>query len=391
MEANNLAVETRLREEASDWLHANIPKGPTPGPEDFAGKRAYDLEWQRIQYEGGWAGVSWPRDYGGRGLSASEQLIWYEECVAAGAPSVASTCTWLGLNHAGPTLMHCGTEEQRALHLPRILKGETVWSQGFSEPNAGSDLASLRTRGEIDGDELVINGQKLWSTFAHLSDYQELLVRTGTPAERHRGLTWIIGDMNAPGIEIRPIRALDGSYHNCEVFYDDVRLPLANVVGEVGKGWTTAMSTLRFERGSAMFGLFCEVMGLLDALIEHARGHPLSFGEGAAIDDMSVAERLGRLRARALSIRSLIYMFNAADEEQLDLGAEGSILMLPFSELAQEILRYGLEVFGPVGLSRAKSWHWLKYYFSYFSSTIAGGSSEIQRNVIGERLLGLPR
>jgi alkylation response protein AidB-like acyl-CoA dehydrogenase len=338
-------------------------------------------------YDGGWAGLSWPREYGGRSLSPTEQLIWSEEYSAVRAPSMAANCTWLGLNHAGPTLIHSGTEEQKAFHLEKILKGEVAWCQGFSEPNAGSDLGSLRTRGEIDGDDLVVNGQKIWTSYAHKADFQELLVRTGPPESRHRGLTWIICDMHAPGIEIRPIRAMDGIYHNCEVFYDNVRIPLSSVVGEVNEGWSTAMTTLKFERGSAVFGTFCEVAVRLENLIAHVRRH----GDLGNSEDSAVSERLGQLRARIQSLRSLIYFLNSADEAQVDLGAEASILMLPFNELGQEIMRLGLEVFGPEGLSRGQSWSWLEPYFMTFAMTIAGGSSEIQRNIIGERLLGLPR
>jgi alkylation response protein AidB-like acyl-CoA dehydrogenase len=384
MHVTDLNEARRFRDGVRDWLLANKPTEKRPGEDDFAGQKAFDLAWQRKMFDGGWAGVSWPKAYGGRGLSAAEQLIWAEEYAKAGAPYSSGNCTWLGLNHAGPTLMHMGTEAQKSFHLPRILKGESAWCQGFSEPNAGSDLASLRTRGEIDGDHLVVNGQKIWTSYAHLADYQELLVRTGPPDSRHKGITWVICDMHAPGVEVRPIKGLDGVHHSCEVFYDNVRIPLSNVVGEVNGGWTTAMATLKFERGSAMFGIFCEMANNLEKLIDHARDS--GKGESAA-----VRERLGALRARIQSIRALVHMLNSADADGVDLGAEGSILMLPFSELSQEVLRYGVELFGPLGLSRNASWTWLKHYFMAFSITIAGGSSEIQRNVIGERLLGLPR
>jgi alkylation response protein AidB-like acyl-CoA dehydrogenase len=391
MDYHGSVEERHFREEVRDWLHANKPNAERPDEGEFTAQRAYDLGWQRTMFEGGWSGVSWPKEYGGRGLTANEQLIWYEEYAAARAPSNSGNCTWLGMNHAGPTLMHMGTEAQKAFHLPKILKGEYAWCQGFSEPNAGSDLASLRTRGEIDGDDLVINGQKIWTSYAHLCDVQELLVRTGPPESRHRGLTWIIGDMRAPGVEIRPIRALDGHIHNCEVFYDNVRLPLSNVVGEVGEGWTTAMATLKFERGSAMFSTLCEFAVNLEELIDYARACPGVAGARTAIEDSSVAERLGDFRARLQSIRAMIYLLNAADEQGVDLGPEASILMLPFSELVQQIMRFGLELFGPRGLSRNSSTRWLDDYFMAFAITIAGGSSEIQRNVVGERLLGLPR
>ena len=200
--------------------------------------REFDLEWQRRQWAGGWAGVSWPVEYQGRGLPLLHQLIWLEECARIGAPDIDSR--FVAVNHAGPTLIANGSEEQKAFHLPKILRGEVLWCQGFSEPQAGSDLASLRATGVVDGDDLVVSGQKLWTSFADLADYQELLVRTGPPEGRHRGLTWVICDMHAPGVEVRPITALDGTIHNCEVFYDNVRIPLSSVVGEIDDGWSVA-------------------------------------------------------------------------------------------------------------------------------------------------------
>jgi alkylation response protein AidB-like acyl-CoA dehydrogenase len=390
MDRRESEEERRFREEVREWLHANKPKDSRPGEDDPAGQRAYDLGWQRAMYEGGWAGVSWPKAYGGRGLSATEQLVWYEEYALARAPSPGGNCTWLGLNHAGPTLMHAGTEEQKAFHLPKILKGEAAWCQGFSEPNAGSDLASVRTRGEVDGDELVVNGQKIWTTLAHLADYQELLMRTGSPESRHRGLTWAICDMHAPGVTVRPILALDGEYHVCEVFYDNVRIPLSNVVGEVGEGWTTAMTTLKYERGSAVYSTICDMVVRFEDLMAYASSTPGASGR-PPITDSAVAERLGGLRARMQALRALIYMMTAADDLQVELGPEGSLVFLTFSELMQEVLRFTTEILGPERLSRRGFRSGTQDYLRSFLATIAGGTSEIQRNVIGERLLGLPR
>jgi alkylation response protein AidB-like acyl-CoA dehydrogenase len=175
------------------------------------------LGWQRRQYEGGWAGISWPVEHGGKSLTTNEQIIWYEECARAGAPSVLND-GFVAQHHAGPTLIALGTEPQRSSHLPKILRGEALWCQGFSEPGAGSDLASIQTRGEIRGDELVVSGQKLWSSYADISDYQELLVRTDPTASRHRGLTWIICDMRTPGISVRPIKNIAGSASFAAVF-----------------------------------------------------------------------------------------------------------------------------------------------------------------------------
>ena len=388
MEYRNLIEECHFREEVRAWLRANKPKERRPGSP--AEQMAYDRAWQRAQFDGGWAGLAWPKEYGGRGLSPSQQLIWSEEYASAHCPPVHDTC-WLGLNHAGPTLIARGTESQKSFHLPRILRGESAWCQGFSEPNAGSDLAAVRTRGVIDGHDLVVNGQKTWTTFAQLTDYQELLVRTGPVDGRHRGLTWIICDMRLPGITVRPIKALDGIYHNCEVFYDNVRIPLSSVVGEIDNGWSVVMTTFGFERGAAAFSSFCQMAIALEGLISHARSHPGPGGTRRAIDDGTIAHRLGVARAQVQSLRALMYMMVEAAERNIELGAEGSLMHLPYTELDQSIYRLALDIMGPHSMSRSAANDWLLHYFKSFSATIAGGTSEIQRNIIGERLLGLPR
>ncbi|HUN79994.1 MAG TPA: acyl-CoA dehydrogenase family protein [Phycisphaerae bacterium] len=382
MDYRDSIEDRRFREEVRDWLHANKPKEQRPEG-DFAAQIAYDRAWQRAQYEGGWAGIAWPQDYGGRGLSVRQQLIWCEEYASAHCPRVHDSC-WLGLNHAGPTLIVRGTEAQKAFHLPRILKGEAIWCQGFSEPNAGSDLASLRTRGVIDGDHLVVNGQKTWTTFAHLSDFQELLVRTDREDSRHRGLTWVICDMRSPGVEIRPIKAMDGRYHNCEVFYDSVRIPLSNVVGEINGGWSVTITTFGFERGAAGFGSFCEEAVTLEDIVAIARSC-------AVIDDAAIASELAMARAQVQALRALMYQMVSAAERGAEPGSEGSLLHLAHTELQQRTMRLAFDVLGPQRLSRNVRADWTYGYFKAFADTIAGGTSEIQRNIIGERLLGLPR
>ena len=197
----------------------------------------------------GYAGLAWPADHGGRGAPISQQLVYLEEYARANAPYIS--VNFVGMMHAGPTLIAEGTDEQRAFHLPKILKGESVWCQGFSEPEAGSDLASLRTRAERVGDEYVVSGQKIWSTRAQVADYCELLVRTDPNATKHRGISWLILPMTLPGIDVRPIRTIDGDSHFCEIFLDEVRVPVANRVGEENDGWRVANVTLRFERGTA--------------------------------------------------------------------------------------------------------------------------------------------
>jgi len=388
MEYRDSAENRRFREEVRAWLRANKPKQPRPVHE-FAAQMAYDRAWQRAQYDGGWAGIAWPRAYGGRGLAPTQQLIWCEEYASEDCPQVHDSC-WLGLNHAGPTLIACGSEAQKAFHLPRLLKGESTWCQGFSEPSAGSDLVSLRTRGVVDGDHLVVNGQKIWTTLAHLADYQELLIRTGSEESRHRGLSWVICDMRIPGINVRPIKAFDGVYHTSEVFYDNVRIPLSNVVGEINGGWSVGVKTLSFERGPASFAWACEVARDLEALIDQARTEPGSDGK-PQIEDGALAYRLAMARAEVQSIRALIYQMVGSAERGQEMGPEASILRLACSELEQSIMRLAMEILGPKALSQTVSPRWTHRYFKTFAETIAGGTSEIQRTTIGERLLGLPR
>jgi alkylation response protein AidB-like acyl-CoA dehydrogenase len=381
--------QNRFREEVREWLHAHKPREARPNG-SFADQMAYDRAWQRTQHEGGWAGISWPKEFGGRGLSLSEQLIWSEEYARAHCPSVHDSC-WLGLNHAGPTLIARGSEEQKAFHLPRILTGEATWCQGFSEPGAGSDLASLRTRGIVDGDKLVINGQKIWTTLAHLADYQELLVRTGPEDSRHRGLTWVICDMHALGVTVRPITALDGQFHTCEVFYDNVHIPLAQVVGEIDGGWSVAMTTFKFERGSAGFAAFFEIATLLEDIVDYARSDPTMRGSCPAIEGGALAHRLAMARAQVQAVRALMFRMVSAGERGLESDSEGSLMRLAASELEQTIMRLAVDVLGADALSRNVRRDWIIGYFEAFAETIAGGTSEIQRNIIGERLLGLPR
>src|SRR6478735_9018700 len=216
-----------FRGEVRGWLEAAVPEhGAPPPPGDWPARRAYDTAWQRKLFDAGYAGLAWPADAGGRGLPITQQLVYLEEYARADAPYIS--VNFVGMMHAGPTLIAEGTEAQRQFHLPRILKGDDVWCQGFSEPSAGSDLASLRTRAERDGDHYVVSGQKIWSTRAHVADFCELLVRTDGAAPRHKGITWLILDMASEGVEVRPLRTIDGESHFCEIFLDEVRVPVSN-------------------------------------------------------------------------------------------------------------------------------------------------------------------
>jgi alkylation response protein AidB-like acyl-CoA dehydrogenase len=365
-----------FRLDARKWLEAHVPAEPSP--EDGLAQREYVLAWQKTQAQGGWAGIAWPNEVGGRGLSVLEQIVWFEEYARAGAPSPLNA-SFVSLNHAGPTLIACGSPEQKAFHLPKILAGDVIWCQGFSEPGAGSDLASLRTRGRVEGNELVIDGHKIWSSFADIADWQELLIRTDPHAKTAAALSWVICPMNAHGITVRPIRTMAGPHKYCEVFYDSVRVPLSNVVGGLNNGWGTAMSTLSFERGTAglalLIGLTLKVEKLLAA---------------CPVDRAEMRMRLARLRAEGASIRAMTYRF-ALDSEHAVPDASGSIVRLSFAEFAQRVTAAAIDLYG-IDAPEVVGMHgWGHDYLDAFSETIAGGTAEIQRNIIAERVLGLPK
>jgi alkylation response protein AidB-like acyl-CoA dehydrogenase len=381
--------DVAFREQVRAWLGAHAPREARPHEPRAA--RTFDLSWQRALWEGGWAGIDWPKAYGGREASLTQQLIWYEEYGRLGLPPV--TTTFVGLSHAGPTLILEGTEQQRREHLPRILAGDVVWCQGFSEPGAGSDLAAIATRGVVDGDELVISGQKIWTSFADVADWQELLVRTDPSASRHRGLSWVICDMHSPGIEVRPIATMNGGQEFCEVFYDEVRVPLANVVGGLHEGWRVAMSTLSFERGTAFTLSQVQLAKVVDDLVDEARRRPGPDGRRSAMADDELAHRIATVRAEVMALRSLTYQTVSETRHRGSPGAAGSIVKLYYSELLQQVHRIALDVIGPEALHLVPWWEggWSGGYLHSFGITIGGGTSEIQRNIIGERVLGLPR
>jgi alkylation response protein AidB-like acyl-CoA dehydrogenase len=390
LHASVTAGDAAFREEVRDWLRSNIPGEPRP--RSGAAMRDFDTAWQRTQWEGGWAGVSWPVRSGGRGLSPVQQMIWYEEYALADAPYVG--ISFVGLNHAGPTLMERGTDEQQRAHLGPILRGEAVWCQGFSEPDAGSDLASLRTRAKVDGDVLVVNGQKIWTSYAHLADFQELLVRTDADAERHQGLSWVVCDMRSRGITVRPIRVMPGVEHFCEVFYDDVRIPLSNVVGGLNQGWSVAMTTLSIERGAAFMADQVALARTVERLIEVARERPGPDGRRPAIADDAIARDLARARAETAALRAMTYATVARNLRDGRPGPEGSLPKVYYSDVVQRVYQLGMTILGPDALVMNSELHgvdWVFHYLDSFARSIGAGTREIQKNIIGERVLGLPR
>ncbi|MFN8026865.1 MAG: acyl-CoA dehydrogenase family protein [Acidimicrobiia bacterium] len=388
MELSFSKDDEQFRDEARTWLAEHAPQEARP--HSNLARREWDLAWQRVQWDGGWAGVGWPAEYGGLGLPLVRQLIWLEEYARLGLDTI--TTTFVGERHAGPTLIARATDAQKAFHLPKILRGDVVWCQGFSEPEAGSDLASLRTFAEVDGDQLVVTGQKIWTSFADAADYQELLVRTNRDVPKHKGLTWVICDMHTPGIDVRPIRTIDGGADFSEVFYDEARIPLANVVGEIDDGWRVAMATLSFERGTAFTLDQVQLAMLVEELIGMARertgpnGRPL-------IDDEELARALAAARADVASLRAMTYLGVSRNLDRAEPGPEGSMLKLYWSDLSKRVARLALDVIGANTLTRSDpvDGRWLRNFLTSFSHSIGGGTSEIQRNIIGERVLGLPR
>jgi alkylation response protein AidB-like acyl-CoA dehydrogenase len=384
------AADQTFREEVRTWLRENVPR--EEHPVELAAMRDFDLAWQRRQYEGGWAGIAWPTEYGGRGLTLTQQLIWYEEYALADGPDVG--VNFVGLNHGGPTLIARGSEEQKADHLPRILRGESVWCQGFSEPGAGSDLASLQTRAEIDGDELVVNGQKIWTSYADAADHQELLVRTTRTGSKHAGITWVINDMRNPGVEIRPIKTAARDSHFAEVFLTDVRIPLSDVVGGVDNGWSVAMSTLGFERGTAFMASQVALHKSVESLLEAAAETTGPDGRRPALADDELAGRLADLRGEIAALRAMTYALVSRNARTETPGAEGSMTKLYYAEIQQKLGILAMDVLGREGLRfvhRHTPGGWSGSYMYGLAASIGGGTSEIQRNIIGERVLGLPR
>lgn len=393
MDLEYSAADEVFRAEIRSWLSREVPAhGPPPPPGGLLVRRAYDTAWQRKLYDAGYAGLAWPQRFGGRGLPATQQLVYLEEYMRAGAPYISTN--FVGMMHAGPTLIAEGTDEQRSFHLPRILRGEDIWCQGFSEPGAGSDLASLRTRAVLDGDEYVVTGQKIWSTRAHVADYCELLVRTDPDAKKHQGITWLILDMHQPGVEVRPIRTIDGESHFCELFLNEARVPLTNRVGAENDGWRVTNVTLRFERGTAFAQHIITMRSQIHRLVSSARRRKTA--EGTAWDDAGLRGAIGRLDANVEALWRMTQMSIAEAEHNDAPAAIGSVVKLRFSELSQEIAELGVRIIGRpaigmVDTDEIEVQSTVAEYLWSLQYTIAAGTSQIQRNVIAERILGLPR
>ncbi len=393
MDLNLTAEEKQFRDEIRTWLAANVPKDwsewrEKPIEESFAYLRA----WQRKLYEGGWAAVSWPKEYGGCSASLMQQSIFWEEMARVEAPPMANS---LGLGLIGPTIIAYGTDAQKKRYIPKILSAEEIWCQGFSEPNAGSDLASLQTEARLDGDDYVVNGQKVWTSYGWVGDWCELVVRTDANAPKHKGLTVLLIDMKSPGVEVRPLRQMTGESEFGEIFFRDVRVPKENVLGNLNDGWSVAMGTLMYERGSYGARLHLIFRRNIGRLIELA--HTLRRNGRTAAQDPLVRQKLAQCYAEIEIMRlNQMRAFSRITATGVP-GPEGSIQKIFWSELNQRVQQVAQELLGPFGQLQAgdplapDNGIWAYGYLRTRGNTIEAGTSEVQRNIIGHFVLGLPR
>jgi alkylation response protein AidB-like acyl-CoA dehydrogenase len=393
MDLRYTASEQQFRADLREWLGDVLPGlGPEPHREDWEARRAWDTGWQRMLYDAGYAGINWPKEFGGRGATPAEHLVFIEETERARAPYVGMN--FVGLLHAGPTLIAEASDEQKAFHLPGILKGEHVWCQGFSEPNAGSDLASLRTRAVRDGDDYVINGQKIWTSYGHMADYCEMLVRTDTEVPKHKGISWLIVPMKTPGIDIRPLETMEGTAEFCEVFFDDVRIPVANRVGDENDGWRVTMVTLSFERGTAFVSDVLESMELVRDLAELAR--TITSNGATRWEDAGLRREIGRIAAEFDALWALTKR-NISQAQRTGLvGVGGNVFKIAWSDLRQHLGDVTMRLLDRASLSlddvsELPTGRHVHARFYAISMTIAAGTSQVNRNIVGERVLGLPK
>ena len=388
MDFDDTAEEAAFRAEARHWLSANATlrhegaSARTGLPTDEASQRRHVdscRRWQRTLSEGGWAGITWPKSFGGRGGSPVEQMIFAQEEAHFEVSTGALT---VGLAMVGPTLMAWGTPAQQDDHLARMLRGDALWCQLFSEPGAGSDLPSLITRAERDGDEYVVNGQKVWTSFAQFADWGILLARTG--GSGREGISYFLVDMATPGIDVRPLRQATGVAHFNEVFLSDVRVPAAHMVGAQAEGWKVARTTLASERmsiGSARGTTFDDVRSLVRGL-----GRDLDALERQRVAQAFISFEL--LRYLGLRVQTSLSQGRTP-------GAEGSILKLAISQQGALLGDLGMALLGPAGVASdgatADAGFWREKFVGQWSSRIGGGTDQMQRNQVGERVLGLPR
>jgi len=385
--------EEAFRQELRAWLAANPPEGYDPETFQYLDEEtrfAIQLAWQKQLHRAGWVGIHWPKAYGGRGATVMEQTIYRQEMVRARLPEVANL---MGIRIAGPTLIHWGTEEQKRRYIPTILNGEEIWCQGYSEPGAGSDIAALQTRAVEEGDDFVINGQKVWTSYAQYARYCLLLARTDSTVPKHKGISCFVVDMQTPGITVRPLRQINGDAEFNEVFFDNVRVPKANLIGEKNQGWQVAITTLMFER--VTFDVLSPVEAVIQQLINVVKQEETT--APALGVDATVRQQVARfyIELQAIKYSSLRQLTRQLRGDPP--GPESSLVKLAASELNLRVVHFATALLGPASQVAAKSeqgidgGYWMHCALSTHLFTIAGGTSEIQRNILGERILGLPK
>jgi alkylation response protein AidB-like acyl-CoA dehydrogenase len=376
--------QAAFRDELRAWLGENPPP---PRPAD-GGERAefeWRRDWQRRLYDAGWAAPSWPVEYGGRGATPAESAIYFEELGRARVPFSANT---LGLLLGGPTLMVWGTQEQKDRYLAPILSGEEIWCQGFSEPEAGSDLASLKTRAVRDGDgDWIVTGQKVWTSGAQFAKWCMLVARTDSDVAKHKGLTYFLMDMEQEAVQVRPLRQITGEAEFNELFIEEARIPDANVVGGVGNGWKVALTTLMNERAGLGFALQIRLRQLLDDVIARA-------GEDGMLEDAYYADAIAELHIRCETLRLMAWKGLTDAERYGQPGPEGSLVKWLWSETNQRLTELAVDVVGSEALTMdgaANGTDWSYEFLRARGNTIEGGTTEVLKNIVAERVLGLPR
>ena len=394
MDFNDTPEEETFRNEARSWLEANAKLKDLNDPgEDLLGERSSpdvireSQSWQKQKADAGWACITWPKEYGGREATPIQSVIWGQE---EGKFQTPPNVFGIGLGMCGPTILTHGTEEQKQRWIPDLLSGERIWCQLFSEPAAGSDLAGLRTTAVKDGDEWIVNGQKIWTTGAHYCDLGILVVRTDPTVAKHAGLSYFVVDMRAPGIEVRPIVQINGGKGFNEVFFTDVRIPDANRLSEVGNGWAVAITTLMNERASIGGG---GAGGGVSDLLEMAENTEVN--GRPAIEDSAVREKIADLYTRSRGVQYTGYRTLTALSRGTTPGPEASLGKLVGGALAQDMSAFGIELAGVTGATldddiTPSDSLWQDMYLSIPGLRIAGGTDEVLRNIIAERVLGLP-
>ena len=373
----------QFRKELRAWLAANLTDDvAAAGRRPDTDSAAFETlrTWNRRMADAGWAAVSWPREYGGRGATMLEQLVYAEETTRARAPVPFNV---IGMNNIAPSIMQYGTESQKRRLLPRMLRADDIWCQGMSEPDAGSDLASLRTRAVRDGDHFVVTGQKIWTSLGHRADWCQLYVRTDPDAPKHQGISSLIVDMSLPGIEVRPLVTLNGDADFAEVFFNDVRVPVDALLGPLNEGWRIATTTLSHERAGAA-RLYTEMQLRLEDLVTDLAVVEV---DGRMLEDPVTLRRLGEIAVRikyleVLCQRSISAMLHGGDP----LGS-ASLAKTIWGEIGQDIAALAFDLLGP----RGANGRWADYRLTSRSLTIAGGTTQINKNITAQRVLGLPR